>query len=306
MGAGPTLSVGLPVYNGERFLEEALRSVLEQSYADFELIVTDNASTDRTADICLEAAARDRRVRYLRNDHNLGAAGNYNRSVAEARGRFFKWVAHDDAYAPAFFERCIEALEGEPGASLCYSSAVFIDEDSREIGREREILDLTPPRADRRLSVWVLDKRDGWCHPVTGVIRTDVLRRTRLIGPFLGADVALVAELLLHGPVLRTGDFLLRRRDHSGRSTAPGRSVEDITAWFDTSAQRERAYMPWWRLGVEFSRSVLRVPMTAIEKTGCAAIMATWFLRNRSRLASELVGWAETGRGNRDTNRTRS
>src|SRR2546425_9420098 len=94
--AAPQVSVGLPVYNGERYLAEALDSLLTQSYEDFELIICDNASTDRTGEIARSYAAKDKRVRYARNDKNLGAGGNFRRGFALASGEYFRWAASDD------------------------------------------------------------------------------------------------------------------------------------------------------------------------------------------------------------------
>lgn len=296
-GARPVVTVGMPVYNGERYLAQALDSFLEQTFADFELVVTDNASTDRSADIARSYAARDPRIRYLRNDRNLGAAANYNRAFSEARGRYFKWAAHDDACQPGYLEQCLAVLEADPSLAGCYSAAVFIDEGGEVIGLEDEPLDYASERPSERLRRWVIEKDEGWCHPVTGVIRSDVLARTRLIAPFAGSDVTLVAELLLHGGIARTPERLFYRRDHSGRSVEANRSMESRTEWFDTSAPRGRAYMPWWRLGVEFSRAVARVPMSPLEKCACAAIMTKWFARTRGRLTRELMDWAERGRG---------
>jgi glycosyltransferase involved in cell wall biosynthesis len=290
------VTVGLPVYNGARYLRESLTSILAQSFTDFEVVVTDNASSDRTGDICRELGARDPRVRYIRNDRNLGAAANYNRAFENARGRYFKWVAHDDAYDPTFLERCVATLEADEGAVACYSPAVFIDETGKVLDHTEQILDYTVPRPSERLRRWLFDKEDGWCHPVTGVIRTETLRRTRLIGPFVGSDVTLVGELLLHGTIRRTEERVFYRRDHAGRSTAAHRTLASLTEWFDTSARHSRAYMPLWRIGVEMSRAVVRVPMTPLEKIATTAIMARWFVRARANLTRELIRWAEAGR----------
>lgn len=297
MSASPSVSIGLPVYNGERFLETSLRSVLTQTFEDFELIVSDNASTDRTGEICQDLAAGDARVRYSRNAENLGAAANYNRVFGLARAPYFKWAAHDDAYAPTFIERCLEVLEDDSDTVVCYSPAVFIDEDDREIGRETELLDYAHPRPSRRFHAWVVEKREGWCHPVTGVMRAEALRRTRLIAPFVGADVTLIAELVLRGRVRRTSDFLFYRRDHSGRSTAGQRTMQEMTEWFDPKARAGRAYLPRWRWGSEYMRAIARVPMPPLEKLACMAIMARWFVRSRSGLGRELARWTGTRRG---------
>src|SRR5436190_12174806 len=92
----PIVSIGLPVFNGERYLRQALDSLLGQDFQDFELIISDNASTDRTAEICRAYVAKDRRIRYYRNESNIGSAPNYRRVFELARGEFFKWCSHDD------------------------------------------------------------------------------------------------------------------------------------------------------------------------------------------------------------------
>src|SRR5215831_17134423 len=98
----PVATIGIPVYNGEAYLEEAIRSALAQTADDLEVVISDNASTDRTAEICNDYAQQDSRVRYFRNPRNLGAAPNYNIVLANARGRYFKWLAHDDRISPSY------------------------------------------------------------------------------------------------------------------------------------------------------------------------------------------------------------
>src|SRR3989442_255266 len=134
----PRVSVGMPVYNGERYLAEAVDSLLAQTYEDFELIICDNASTDRTGEIARSYAARDTRVRYARNEKNLGAGGNFRRAVALASGEYFRWAASDDVCAPQSLARCVEVLDQEPAAVLAYPSTRFIDEHGRVTGRSEE------------------------------------------------------------------------------------------------------------------------------------------------------------------------
>ena len=131
----PLVSVGLPVYNGERFLRQSLESVLAQTYENFELIISDNASTDGTDAICREFAARDTRIRYVRNSRNMGAAYNFDKVVELARGELFRLHTHDDIMAPPLLERCVSVLMQEPDAVLCHPEMIRIDEEDREIDR---------------------------------------------------------------------------------------------------------------------------------------------------------------------------
>src|SRR5690242_8968780 len=112
----PKVTVGMPVYNGERYMRFALDSLLAQDFQDFEIVISDNASTDRTSEICAEYAARDSRVRYHRNATNIGASPNYNRTFELARGQYFKWCAHDDVCLPSFLSKCVATMEAAPSS----------------------------------------------------------------------------------------------------------------------------------------------------------------------------------------------
>ena len=125
--AVPRVSIGMPVYNGENFLAEALDSMLAQTFVDFELIISDNASTDRTKAICRDYAARDRRIRYHRVDDNQGATWNFNHTFELARGEYFKWAAHDDLCDPTFVARCVEVLDSDPTVICCHTQTRHID-----------------------------------------------------------------------------------------------------------------------------------------------------------------------------------
>ncbi len=148
-GRNPRVSIGLPVYNGEKYLERALDCLLKQDYADFELIVSDNASTDATESICREYAAKDSRIRYYRNPANIGASPNYNRVFSLARGEFFKWASHDDECDPSLLRRCLEAFDRAGGAAVLVFSiaADIIDEAGRVIFLSLRTGSAHPPRA---------------------------------------------------------------------------------------------------------------------------------------------------------------
>jgi glycosyltransferase involved in cell wall biosynthesis len=136
-GDTPTVSVGLPVFNGADYVAEAIASILGQTYGDFELLIQDNASTDRTGAICREFARRDSRVSYIRNPENLGAIPNYNLVFERARGRYFKWAAHDDICAPTFLERCVEVLDADSSVVLCSGQTRLINDDGSPVFHDR-------------------------------------------------------------------------------------------------------------------------------------------------------------------------
>ena len=127
----PKLSIGIPVFNGQEFLPELLDSLLGQTFKDFEILICDNTSSDRTPQICREYERHDSRIHYIRNARNLGAIANFNRVFELSTAPLFKWAAHDDLCAATFLARCVDALDADPSAALAYSRVAVIDENGR-------------------------------------------------------------------------------------------------------------------------------------------------------------------------------
>lgn len=293
----PRVTVALPVHNGERYLAEALDSILAQDFEDFELLIGDNGSTDGTVDICRAYADKDDRITVLRSDRNRGAAWNYNRLLEAARGELFKWIAHDDAYAPGYLDACVRALEADPTAVLAHSRTRQIDGDGRFLRDIDEDFPLHDPRPHvrfRRMLVYV-----GGCYHVFGLIRTEVLRRTGVIGPFAESDRVLLAELALHGGFSEVPEPLFSHREHGDRSIYryPARS---LSAWFDPRRARTIG-LPVWRLLWEILRSVHRAGLPPAERWRCYAEVRHWVGDNWVRLLRNVPGagleWVARRRG---------
>lgn len=282
-----SVSIGLPVYNGEAYLEKSIQSLLAQTRDDVELILSDNHSSDRTPEICEFFAKADRRVRYVRNPRNLGAAENYNRVFRESSGRFFKWAAHDDLCAPEFLARCVAVLEADPTVVLCYPRTAFIDGQGRAMGVYEEADDFTNDRPSARLETWLFGRSGPWCNAVFGVVRSDVLRRTPLIGKYISSDVILLGELLMRGRVVQVPDVLFYRRDHEGRSVRANPGEDARAAWFEP-ASAGKTHMPMWRWLRGYASAVRRVPMSVSEKRRCGTLVARWALMYRGKLKDEL------------------
>ncbi|MCC7349881.1 MAG: glycosyltransferase family 2 protein [Phycisphaerales bacterium] len=223
----PRVSIGLPVYNGQAYLASAMESLLEQTYQDFELIVCDNASTDGTEAICRAFAKRDRRVRYVRQIRNVGAAGNFNRTAELARGEYFRWAAHDDVCGPQLLQRCVEALDANPRAVLAQGTVAIIDLDGNVIatldGPEMKPL-LDPARqmdsADPARRFYELLLRTKWCFEIFGLIRRSSLMRTHLHEPYYGSDKVILASLCLSGGFVTVPGAIFYRRYHPASSTS--------------------------------------------------------------------------------------
>ncbi len=285
----PKVSVGLPVYNGERFLAAAIDSVLQQTFSDFELILSDNGSTDSTAEICRRYQDEDPRVRFHRAETNLGAARNFGRVLELARGELFRWMAADDLLAPTCIERCVEALEVDPEAVLAHTDVRVIDGNGHLVldYRYRPGFAGSDRPADRYLDVMLLDR---WCTEIFALTRTGVLRSTRGMDRYIASDRILRAELALRGRYTIVPELLFFNRDHPERLVRAYPSHHMRAGWFDTTLEGKRV-LPHWRIMLEYIRCVQRAPITALEKARCHLVATRWLTIhwNWARLIADLI-----------------
>jgi glycosyltransferase involved in cell wall biosynthesis len=285
-GRAPRVSIGMPVYNGANYLAETLDHLLAQRFTDFELIISDNGSSDDTERICRAYAERDPRVRYLREATNRGATWNHNRVMTLARGEYFKLAAHDDLCLPDFVGRCVELLDREPEVVLCHPQVAIIDAAGKRLKPYRYAWKAGSPRVRERL--YALSGLRYRCFPVFGVVRTEALRRTRLMGPYVASDRVMLAELGLLGRFAEVGEELFWSREHEGRSTRAHKVRSGRTAWFDPN-RRARVVLPVWKQGVEFVRAIRRTPLPRGERAACYAEMLRWAGRHYKSLGKDAV-----------------
>jgi glycosyltransferase involved in cell wall biosynthesis len=274
----PLVSVGLPVYNGENYIAEAIASVLGQTCTRLELIIQDNASTDRTAEICREFLAKDARVRYYRNPRNLGAAPNYNLAYSLARGRYFKWLAHDDRLLPGYLEAATTALEARPDAVLCNSVVRYIGAEGEYLGLYDSGLgraDLQSPSA--RFASLVLSSHS--CVDFFGVVRRDAMKRSLLHGSFHGADRAFLAQMALRGAFVQLAEPLVEMREHNNRYTRKQARATERLAWHDASL-RGRITFPAWRVFAEYVKAVRGESLPAGARIRCYGVLMRWWFTN--------------------------
>jgi glycosyltransferase involved in cell wall biosynthesis len=297
----PLVSIGLPVFNGADFIRQAVRSILVQDYDDFELIISDNASTDETGAICRDFAGADARIRYTRNDVNVGAGRNYNKVFNAARGKYFKWAAHDDECHSTMLCRCVEFLEGAPDTvTMVYPLAELIDEQGNTLLSGLDRIECRDPKPHRRLAnlLWSLN----YCDPVFGLIKTEYLRKTQLIGPFFGADYVLLGELAMLGEIWELDEILFRLRAHSRRSMKANPGARARAAWYDPTAARKRFILPdWERMIWEMLKAVRSSQLPPSEKMKCGLVVPGMHYWRRFRNAGgrmknrvkECVGQSE-------------
>ena len=277
----PRVSIGLPVYNGEKYLETALDSILNQTYSDFELIIVDNASYDQTQQICREYGAKDKRIRYHRNKVNIGAVANFNRAFKFSSGEYFKWAAHDDVLAPEFLANCIAKLDSDPSIVLCHSKSGCIDEHGELVGIYNYKARSDSSKPHERFGDLIAEHAhaDSWVL-LFGLIRADVLRRTKLFGNYIGSDVNLLAEISLLGQIYEIPELLFFRRSHqqaySNRASDKKFSIEEEMSWW---TQNYRFFSEWWRIYIEYFKSVRHSPLKWSEKRLCYAQISKEFIK---------------------------
>lgn len=262
MKASPLVSIGLPVYNGERFLPQALDSLLGQTLGDLELIVSDNASTDATREICLAYAAHDARVRYLRQESNIGAMRNWNFVALQARGQYFKWASANDFCDLRMLEKCVAVMRLDPTVVLCHGRACFVDEETGEHSPfvdDISALDSRPSERFKRVAR-ALNFNNALC----GIMRLDALRRTRLVRRYSGGDLVLTMELALHGRIVLLPQILFYRR--LGPNTwSMQLKPADLHAFLYADSARPPRFERW-RRRIDLFNAVWRAPIPLSEK----------------------------------------
>jgi len=281
----PRVSLGMPVYNGEAFLEQALRSLLAQTFEDFELIISDNASTDRTRSICLDYAARDQRIRFHRNEVNLGFCRNQNHVIEVSTGEYFLLTHHDDIRAPQYLERTVAIMDADPSIVVCYTKTRDIDEHGNLLPRVDPPLRFDSPDWRERFRDTI--RMDHICEPDFGLTRTDKLRTTRLHGDYADSDRVLLAELALHGRFHCIPEVLFYRRAHAAQSTEIAPDRQSRTVWYNPD-NSGRLIFPHFRQFKEYISAIHRAPVARQQRAWCYVEMLRWTGANRRRLFGDL------------------
>ena len=305
----PKLSIGIPVFNGQDFLPELLDSLLSQTFRDFNILICDNASSDRTSEICHEYARRDPRIRYYRHGRNLGAVANFNSVFARSNAPLFKWAAHDDLYRETYLEACVELLEANPDTVLAHTETAFIDEAGKMLPYEPETGSYVDPRTGRRYwadvpsigdtpaavsRFWQVLTRARWGTHMFGVVRREVLQQTSLLPNFAGSDRAMLAELALLGRFRCVGEPLFLKRFHPAVSWALDHG--ELKKFLSTDKKR---YSRRLRQMKAFFGAPKGKPISSLSKWGCvmlvgahsATTIARRIAQGDPRTAARGYGW---------------
>ena len=291
----PPVSIGLPVYNGANYLEEALESILAQTYTNIELILCDNCSTDSTPEICRKYASRDRRVRYYRNERNLGSIPNFNQTFSLSTGVYFKWAAHDDVLEKDYVKDCLAAMEENTQAVLCQSLVQYIDGNGQNIEiYDSRLYGTEASHASTRFAAVTLLPHP--CNEIFGLIRRQGLNRKDPFGTFHGTDRALLAELALHGQFIQLRKPLLKMRLHPSRYTESHTRPDQRLAWHGT-ASAGKTHFPTWRLYREYFTIVRKAVPSWRPRLLCYGHLLRWWACNWNwaRMIVDLVAVVAPG-----------
>lgn len=292
----PRLSIGIPVFNGQQFLPELLDSLLAQTFTDFEILICDNASSDRTQKICCEYARRDPRIHYLRNERNLGAVANFNRVFQLSTAPLFKWAAHDDLYHEAYLGVCVGLLDQNPDTILAHTGTAFIDEKTEILSFEQVTGSFVDPNTGRRYwadvpsigdtphaikRFWEVLTRARWGSHMFGVVRREILEQTSLLPNFAGSDRAMLAELALLGRFRCANERLFLKRFHANASWAL--SQKELKGFLSTDGKR---YSRRLRQIKTFFGAPRGKPIGVVSKSLCFMLVAV----HSAKITLQLIG----------------
>lgn len=281
----PTVSIGLPVFNGEKYLAQAMESLLKQTYGDFELIVSDNASEDKTAEVV--SRFKDPRIRYYRQEHNIGSGPNFNFVLNQAQGKYFKWMAHDDLCEPDFLEQCVHALESDPLASLCYSHAKIIDAQGQFVEVHHIDVNTGDGEPLTRFTNLMLS-RGHRCYEIFGLIRKNLLDETDKMGSFAVADRILLAQLALRGPFRVLEEPLFVNRRHPEQFSLRMPNQHEATFWFDPN-KKNQIIFPEWKAFNEYRLSLAHFPLSFSERIKSKLYLLQYLRMYRHRMGRDLL-----------------
>lgn len=283
----PKVSIGMPVYNAEKYLRQTLDSLLNQSFTDFEIVISNNGSTDQTRSICDEYSLKDSRIKVDHNTVNQGASWNFNHVVEMASGQYFMWAAHDDLWHPQYVEKCVAVLDSNQQAVLCYTATEEIDALGKTYKKNFGIKpELASPEVSCRFSA-------SWRYPpqilVFGLIRREILKKTRLIGDYAASDQVLVTELALAGQIVGIPEPLFFYRRHSLQSTAKNYpTMRSRNSWYNPK-NKQLLTFPWWRVLKEHVVAITRAPLALNNRLICYGCVLRWMIRKRRELLYELA-----------------
>jgi glycosyltransferase involved in cell wall biosynthesis len=298
----PKISVGIPVYNGEKYLKVALHSLIKQSFQDFEIIISDNASTDKTEEICRSFQSQDQRIIYHRQPVNIGAANNYKKVFQLAKGKFFKWMAHDDLCSLNYLEECVKVLENDSDIVMSFPKFVLIDENENPfplVGKntyatsdnriittniERNFMSVHPSER-----YWEVLYQTTECYEFFGLARRDIIERTSQHDAYYGSDKVLLCELAVMGKIREVPDAIGYFRIHDEQSQSL-KSSKERAEWISPDLNYG-AFVSRLKCLQGYYRSIFAYSISWSERIKCLWILIAWSinLNNWQSILNEVL-----------------
>ncbi len=273
--------IGMPVYNGEQYIEASIKSNLEQDFDDFALIISDNASTDSTPEICRQYALQDRRVHYIQSATNLGASKNYTRCFDPANCEYFRWANADDLAEPTLVSKCVDVLDNRKDCVLVYGKTNIIDGEGKLTEKYDDKLNLESESAAARFIQF--SQSIGLSNVLYGLMRRKELSQ---LGNYAASDINLIGELSLYGKFYEIPEYLFSRRMHEQASSWDRSDEETQKEFWDPS--RKKMMFQAWRSAYEYYKAVMRAPISLSEKASLSAYLSKHSFWRKDELLSEL------------------
>lgn len=270
----PLVSIGLFLYNESRFVRDSLAALLQQDYPNLEIIISDNCSTDDTADICRELTAGDERVRFIRQESNIGAAANSIEVLEQANGQYFMWASGHDLWSADMVSACVKMLEEHPGSAIAYAQSDWIGVRGERLEKYSGGYDTRGMDTITRFFTvfW------GNLHPVLGLIRLQYLREIPKIHTCVGADQILLAELAFKGDFLHVTSTGWSRRQFRTEESHTEKLQRYTSKEFKLAESWLDRTFPLLRLPLELTRVVLRSPLSLLERFILMITLPTTFM----------------------------
>jgi glycosyltransferase involved in cell wall biosynthesis len=288
----PNVSIAIPAYNCEQYIAQSIESLLGQTYGDFELVISDNASTDGTQDVCRRYESMDSRVRYARRSENIGGPGNFRYVFSLCSGKYHKWSTADDFWHPNFLQEAVDVLDRDAEVVLCYPKTQLIDSTGARISDYDDNLDLTDDSP--RLRFRALYQRIGLCNAHLGLLRRDVMLGTRLIAGHKASDIDFLAEMALRGRFHLLPDIRFFRRFHPASSSWERGDEQHQKSYYDPADRVNLGVDTWRRFGFQF-RMVSDAPIGWFDKLALYKDLGRGLRHKRDVLWREFWGQLRAG-----------
>jgi glycosyltransferase involved in cell wall biosynthesis len=282
------VSIGMPIHNGENYVKEAINSIIKQKYKNWELIISDNGSTDNTEKICRSYVKKDKRIKYFQHETNKGAAWNFNNCFNLSSGVYFKWAPHDDNLAPEFISECVDALNKNHDVVVSYTLVNMFDAEGKVLKVYTDDANFNGAFAHQRYRQFFdMYKLSGWCNPIFGLFRREMLAKTVLIGNWLAADLTLLGEAVLYGNFYQIDKPLSYQRMHKDNSMQGYNDMERM-GWYDPE-RLGKFYAKHWRWFREYFSAVHRARLGFKESVLCYKEILRWSFMVKNKLFREAL-----------------